>query len=179
MSSIANDHVVEIHYSLKLDTGEVVDTTDGLKPLAYIHGKKNIVPGLEKALAGKKVGDSFKVTIAPHEAYGVKNPELVKVVTKDQFKNADDIKIGMQFRVPSERGHGMLVEIVNIDGDQVTLDANHPLAGQDLHFDVNVISIRPATEEEATHGHLHKGAGCCGGGSGGCGNSCDDEDGHC
>ncbi len=176
MNSIANDQVIEIHYTLKLDNGDVIDSTDGFKPLAYIHGKNNIVPGLEKELSGKKVGDSFKVSVTPNEAYGEKNPNLVQVVTKDQFRNADEIQVGMQFQARSAHGQPMLVEIVNIDGDKVTLDANHPLAGKTLHFDVKVESIRQATEEELAHGHLHMGAGCCGGGEGGCGSSCGDEE---
>lgn len=176
MSAIANDHVVEIHYTLKTEGGEVIDSTEGLSPLAYIHGKNNIVPGLERQLAGKKAGEAFKVIVSPEEGYGPKNPNLIQVVTKDKFRNPEDIKIGMQFKVPAENGHAMMVEIVGIEGDQVTLDANHPLSGMNLHFDINVASVRPATEEELAHGHLHMGAGCCGGGGGGCG-GCDDD--HC
>lgn len=175
MIAVANDTVVEIHYTLKSEGGEVIDSTDGLKPLSYIHGKNNIVPGLENVLTGKKIGETFTAIVPPLEAYGEKKPDLIQVVTKDKFRNADDLKIGTQFKVPNEHGHAMIVEITAIDGDNITLDANHPLAGMNLHFDIKVESIRAATEEELHHGHLHMGAGCCGGGGGGCGSSCGDE----
>ena len=178
MISISNDHVIEIHYTLTLENGEIVDSTDGLRPLAYIHGKKNIMPGLEKALTGKKSGDVFKAIVPPEEGYGPKNPDLIHSITKDKFRNEEDIQIGSQFKVPNENGQMMMLQIVAIDGDQVTLDANHPLAGVNLHFNISVESVRPATDEELAHGHLHKGAGCCGGDSGGCGKSCGEDD-HC
>jgi FKBP-type peptidyl-prolyl cis-trans isomerase SlyD len=175
MNSIANDCVVEINYILKSPNGEIIDSTDGLSPLAYIQGKKNIVHGLENALFGKKLGESFNVTVPAKEAYGEKNLELIQTTTKDKFRNPEDIKLGMQFKVGTETGQVLLVEIIKIEDDQVTLDANHPLAGMDLNFEVKVESIRLASDEELAHGHLHMGAGCCGGGSGGCGSGCDSE----
>jgi FKBP-type peptidyl-prolyl cis-trans isomerase SlyD len=176
MNTVVNDRVVEIHYSLKLENGEVIDSTDGFSPLAYIQGKKNIIQGLEKNLLGKSLGDSFSITVSPEEGYGIKNPELIQIVSIDNFKSPEDLKIGMQFKVPNSEGHAMIVEIKEINNDQVTLDGNHPLAGMNLYFDIKIESIREASEEELVHGHLHKGAGCCGGGKGGCGNSCDDEE---
>ena len=175
---VADNHVVEIHYTLKNDSGEVLDTTDGFSPLRYIQGKNNIVAGLENALIGKKVGESFSATILPKDAYGEINPALIQVITKDKFQNIDDVQIGIQFRIPNGDGQSIMVRISEINGDNVTLDANHPLAGMNLYFDIKVESIREASKEEIHHGHLHMGAGCCGGGSGGCGKSCDGDD-HC
>ena len=175
---ITDGHVVEFHYTLTTDTQEVVDTTDGRAPLAYIHGKNNIVPGLEKEMTGKKVGDKFQVTVAPKDGYGEKNPDMVQAVPKDKFPTPD-IELGMQFRMVDPMGRPFIVEVVAIENNDVILDANHPLAGKNLNFAIEVTSIRLATEEEMHHGHLHMGAGCCGGGScgeGECGDGeCADE----
>lgn len=178
MESIQNDCVVEIHYQIKSQTGEVLDTTMGFSPLPYIHGKGNIIPGLERALNGKKLGEEFKGTIPFLEAYGEKRADLIQTVSKDKFKNQEEIQIGHQFRIATADGQSVVVCITDIREDEVVLDANHPLAGLDLHFELKVVSIRQATEEELHHGHLHMGAGCCGGGDGGCGRSCSDDD-HC
>ena len=154
MTSIRNDHVVEIDYTLTGDDGNVIDSSKEMGPLAFIQGKNNIIPGLESEVSGKKTGDKFNVTVAPNDAYGEIVQELIQVVPKSQFgENADSVKVGDQFQVQTEE-HPMVVKVVEISGDEVTLDANHPMAGKTLHFDVEIVSVREATEEELTRGYL-------------------------
>lgn len=150
----ADNTVVLIHYTLTSDGGEVIDTSEGRDPLAYLHGFGNIIPGLEKALAGKKAGDKLKVTIPPEEAYGIREDELVQVVPRTAFGGAPDLEVGMQFQAQTPAGV-RVVTIVDVEGDDITLDGNHPLAGETLHFDVVVAEVRPASEEELQHGHVH------------------------
>jgi FKBP-type peptidyl-prolyl cis-trans isomerase SlyD len=176
-SKIADGHVVEIEYTLKNDAGEIIDASEGHGPLAYIHGKQNIVPGLEKEITGKVIGDKFSVVVVPEEGYGVRNEQMVQSVPKAQFgADVDQIQVGMQFQVEDMNGQLLLVTAVEIQDDAIVLDGNHPLAGQNLNFDIEVVSMRDATEEELAHGHLHGGAGCCGGTSEEC---CDDDGGSC
>ncbi|MFZ5723278.1 MAG: FKBP-type peptidyl-prolyl cis-trans isomerase [Pseudomonadota bacterium] len=146
--------VVLIHYTLTSDGGEVLDTSDGREPLAYLHGFGNIIPGLENALAGKRAGDALKVSIEPADAYGVRDDELVQLVPRSAFGGAPDLEVGMQFHAQTPAGM-RVVTIVDIEGDQITLDGNHPLAGERLHFDVKVTEVRAATAEELAHGHVH------------------------
>ena len=151
---IAQDSVALIEYTLTNDEGDVIDSSVGGEPLAYLHGHHNIIPGLEKALAGKTVGDSLKVSIEPAEGYGEFNAEMVEVVPRNMFAGVDDIEVGMQFQ--AQTGQGMQVITVSaIEGDEVTIDGNHPLAGQTLHFDVTVKEVRAASAEELQHGHVH------------------------
>lgn len=151
---IAQDNVALIEYTLTNDEGDVIDSSVGGEPLAYLHGHHNIIPGLEKALAGKTVGDSLKVSIEPAEGYGEFNAEMVEVVPRNMFAGVDDIEVGMQFQ--AQTGQGMQVITVSaIEGDEVTIDGNHPLAGQTLHFDVTVKEVRAASAEELQHGHVH------------------------
>jgi FKBP-type peptidyl-prolyl cis-trans isomerase SlyD len=154
---IANNVVAHIEYTLTDDQGTVIDSSVGGEPLAYLHGAGNIIPGLEDALEGKTVGDSFKVSIAPAEGYGEKSDALLQVVPKEMFQGVDQIEVGMQFHAQTD--HGMqVITVAAVDGDNVTVDGNHPLAGQTLHFDVKVVEVRAASEEELEHGHVH-GAG--------------------
>ena len=155
---VADNTAVSIHYTLTNDQGEVLDSSDGGDALVYLHGSGNIISGLEAALLGKKVGDKFNVRIAPEDAYGVVTEDMVQVISKDMFEGIDQIEVGMQFHADVSYGSGV-VTVVNIDGDNVTIDGNHPLAGEALTFDVEIIDIRPATKEELDHGHIH-GAGC-------------------
>ncbi len=143
-----------MHYELKNDNGDILDSSKGREPLAYIHGKGNIIPGLEKQLNEKSIGDKIKATVAPEEAYGVVDSQKVFKVGKNQFQGGGDIQVGMQ--IQAEANGRMEVGIVeNIEGEEVTLNFNHPLAGQTLHFDVEVMEIREATDEELDHGHVH------------------------
>lgn len=152
---IADQRAVAIHYTLKNDAGEVLDSSEGMEPLVYLHGFGNIIPGLEDALLGKKVGDSLQVTVQPADGYGEMMDELRQVVPVDMFEGVDDIEVGQMFETQSQEGHIMLVTVTAIEDGQVTIDANHPLAGEVLHFDVTVEEVREASEDELEHGHIH------------------------
>lgn len=154
---IDNDKVVSIHYTLTNDSQQVLDTSKGGDPLVYLHGAGNIIPGLEKALMGKAKGDQLKVRIEPKEAYGDRDENLKQTVERSQFPPEETIEVGMAFQAQTPQGP-MILHVINISGDEVTVDANHPLAGQTLNFDVTVDEIRAATHEELEHGHVH-GAG--------------------
>ena len=152
---VAQDKVVLIHYTLTNDTGKVLDSSSGGEPLAYIHGQGNLISGLEKALEGKQAGDKLNVDIAPADGYGVRDPALVQRVPMRAFGNAKNVKLGMQFQAQSSEGKQQVVTVTGIQGDMVTVDANHPLAGENLHFDVEISDIREASQEELEHGHVH------------------------
>ncbi|OQW69437.1 MAG: peptidylprolyl isomerase [Proteobacteria bacterium ST_bin11] len=154
---ITDKTAVSIHYTLTNQDGEQLDSSRGEEPLFYLHGAGNIIAGLEAALNGKQAGDKFNVTIAADQAYGEVSEEMIQVVSKKMFDGMD-IDIGMQFHADVSHGPG-IITIVEIDGDDVTIDGNHPLAGEDLTFDVEVLDVRPATADEMAHGHIH-GAGC-------------------
>lgn len=155
---IAANKAVSIHYTLTNDEGEVLDSSVDDDALIYLHGAGNIISGLEHALDGKVAGDKFKVRIAAKDAYGELEDDKVQVVTREMFEGIDKVEVGMQFHAEVSSGPGV-VTVVDIQGDDITIDGNHPLAGQALTFDVEVIDVRPATEEEKAHGHIH-GAGC-------------------
>ena len=153
---VAKNAVVTIDYTLKNDAGTVIDSSqsEGRQPLPYIHGGGGLSPGLEKALEGKNPGDTLNVAIAPEEAYGKRDDGLVTHVPKSAFGN-NPIIVGAQFRTQDKHGHSHVVTVTKIDADSVTIDANHPLAGATLHFDVTIKDVREATAEELTHGHVH------------------------
>jgi len=151
---IADDMAVLIHYKVANADGEVLDTSEGDEPLAYIHGQGDIVPGLEQALLGKSVGDKVQVTVSPELGYGVREEGKVQTVPRDAFESDAQIEPGMRFQAESEDGD-VIVTVTNVSNDEVTIDANHPLAGQTLSFDVEVVSVRPCTDEELAHGHIH------------------------
>jgi FKBP-type peptidyl-prolyl cis-trans isomerase SlyD len=155
---VADNMAVSIHYTLTNDDGEELDSSIGDDALVYLHGRENIISGLEKALHGKTVGDKFNVRIAPEDAYGELMEEMIQVISRDMFEGIDNIEVGMQFNADVSSGSGV-VTVVKIEDDDITIDGNHPLAGLALTFDVEVIDIRPATEDEAAHGHIH-GTGC-------------------
>ena len=152
---IANQHVVAIDYTLSNDAGEVIDSSAGAEPLVYLHGAGNIIAGLENALLGKTVGDELEVSIEPEDAYGEYSVELITSVGREMFDGVDELEVGMQFHASAPDGGMQIVTVRDIDGDQVTIDGNHPLAGQQLNFKVKVISVRAASEEELAHGHVH------------------------
>ncbi|HEX7374668.1 MAG TPA: peptidylprolyl isomerase [Steroidobacteraceae bacterium] len=153
--NVAQDKVVLIHYTLKNDAGEVIDSSSGGDPLAYIHGQGNIIPGLEKALLGKQQGDKVSVKVDPAEGYGVRDDALVQQVPRRSFGGVPDIKPGMQFHAQTGHGHTRVVTVKAIKGDMVIVDGNHPLAGENLNFDVEIADVREATAEEMEHGHVH------------------------
>lgn len=154
---VSSDKVVLIHYTLKDDAGEVVDTSGGGEPLAYIQGHGNLVQGLEKALEGKEKGNKLDVSVPPEEGYGKFDPKLIQRVPKRSMQSGGQIKKGMQFQGRTEDGMRVFT-VTALVGDMVTLDGNHPLADKTLHFAVEVVEVRDATAEELEHGHVH-GAG--------------------
>ncbi len=154
---ITADRVVTIHYTLKDDKGAVLDTSAGGEPLAYIQGHGNLVAGLERALEGKADGSTLQVVVPPADGYGQRDEALVQRVPKRSLQGAGDIKKGMQFQANTEAGMRVFT-VMAVVADMVTLDGNHPLADQTLHFDVQVVGVREATHEELEHGHVH-GAG--------------------
>jgi FKBP-type peptidyl-prolyl cis-trans isomerase SlyD len=152
---IKNGTVVNLAYRLTNDSGEVLDQADAKEPFTYLHGSGQIVPGLENALEGAQVGDKKKVSVAPAEGYGEMNPELKLVVKRSQFPAGAKIAAGMQFQANGPEGEDLVFKIDAVEGDEVHIDGNHPLAGCTLHFEVEVLSMRQATEEELEHGHAH------------------------
>ncbi|WP_027856025.1 FKBP-type peptidyl-prolyl cis-trans isomerase [Marinobacterium jannaschii] len=151
---IAENTVANIHYTLKNDAGEVLDSSEGQEPLPFLCGAQNIIAGLEKALVGKVVGDKLDVTVAPEEGYGEVHEEMVQVVPHENFQGVEQVEVGMQFMAEAPWGQ-QPVTVVKVEEEGVTLDGNHPLAGQTLHFNVEVVEVRAATQEELEHGHVH------------------------
>lgn len=156
--NIADDCVVTLAYTLRDDAGEVLDSATTADPFAYLHGRRGVIAGLERELAGHASGDTLDVSLAPEDAYGEHNPARVQVVPRDRFPADIEIAPGMMFQASDEHGGRLAVRVTEVEDDGVTVDANHPLAGQTLHFAVEVLDVRQATAEELTHGHVH-GAG--------------------
>ncbi|MEJ2054707.1 MAG: peptidylprolyl isomerase [Calditrichaceae bacterium] len=151
---ISENKVVSIHYTLKNDDGKVLDSSSGKNPFTYLHGNKNIISGLENALTGKKPGEKLNISIPPEKAYGVRDEALVQTIPKSVFQGIDKIEEGMQFQAKSDEGV-QVVTVTNVEGDKITVDGNHALAGETLNFDVEVADVREATSEELEHGHVH------------------------
>lgn len=151
---VENDKVVSIHYKLTNSEGNVLDSSEGREPLAYIQGKQNIIPGLENALAGKEAGEKLNVTVPPAEAYGEKSLELIQEIPREAFGEVEELQPGMQFQMQSPNGP-VIITVTNVGEDKVVVDGNHPLAGETLTFDVEITDVRDATEEELAHGHVH------------------------
>lgn len=156
--TVADGLVVAIHYTLRDDKGEVLDHSPKDQPLEYLHGAGNIVPGLEKQLAGHTVGDKFEAKVAPAEGYGNFDPRGIERVPRSEFPPNMKLEPGMQFTAESADGQQHLVWVRALEGNVVVIDMNHPLAGKTLHFDVTIAHVRPPTKEEIAHGHTH-GAG--------------------
>ena len=153
---IGENSVVSVNYKLTDDAGKVLDSSDGTKPMVYLHGAGNIVPGLEKALVGKGAGDSLKVRVEPAEAYGVVIPDGIKTIERSAFEGVDVVEVGMAFDAQAPDGTDQHIVVTKVEGDNVTIDINHPLAGVALNFDIKILSVREATEEELDHGHSHE-----------------------
>ncbi len=152
---IAKDTVVSIEYRLTLGDGEVIEETDQENPLVYLHGHQEIVPGLEKALEGKKAGESLKAQVSPEEGYGDYDPDDVEEVPRSEFPADLELEAGGIVTATDEDGDDVEFLIKEIKGDTVVVDFNHPLAGKTLHFDVKVREVRAASKEELEHGHAH------------------------
>ena len=151
---IEKHKVASIDYTLTSSNGDVLDSSDGKDPLAYIQGIGNLISGLEEALEGKSVDDEMQVTIPPEKGYGVRNAELVQVVDRSAFQGVENLQVGMQFQAQGDSGTHV-IWVTGIEEDEVTVDGNHPLAGETLNFDVKVVDVRDATAEELDHGHVH------------------------
>lgn len=151
---IAKNNVVTMHYTLTLDDGAEVDTSVGSDPLVFLFGNGQIIPGLEDALEGKTKGEKLKVKVSPDMGYGDRDDTLTQIVPKGAFEGADKLEVGMQFHAQGDEGP-IMVTVIKLDGDKVTIDGNHPLAGKNLNFDVNIVDVREATSQELTHGHAH------------------------
>ena len=151
---IEKNKVVSIDYKLTNDKNETVDSSEGREPLAYLHGNGNLIAGLEKALDGKISGDKLTVSIPPEEGYGLRDDAKLIEIPREVFKGVDEVKPGMQFQARNKEGAVELLTVLAVAGDKVTIDANHPLAGETLNFDVTVRDVREATAEELAHGHV-------------------------
>ena len=152
--------VVSIEYTLKDDDGTVLDTSEGRAPLAYLHGANNIVPGLEKAIEGKAVGDSVDATVPPTEAYGERDDKAIRNIPVRKLPEKRP-EPGSILQVQTEAGPRH-VTVLSVRGDYANIDFNHPLAGKTLHFSVTVVGVREPTEEEVAHGHAHGESGQAG-----------------
>ena len=151
---VQDGHVVSMDYTLHVD-GEVLDTSSGHEPLEFLQGAGNIIPGLEQELYGMAVGESKKVIVQPEEGYGALDPEAFVDVPKEQFPPTIPLEAGIEIQVTNQDGQPLSARIDSVNDQSVRLDFNHPLAGKELHFDVKVVSLREATDEENEHGHVH------------------------
>lgn len=156
--TVQDDVIVSIDYTLKLDDGEVIDSSDGREPLEYMQGRGQIVPGLERELYGLNVGEEKAVTVTAEEGYGAYDDERLQRVPMDTFPEDMDLEEGLNVRM-RDVNSGQLFDayIDEIDEEAVTLDFNHPLAGETLFFDIKVVGLREASDEELEHGHAHDG----------------------
>jgi FKBP-type peptidyl-prolyl cis-trans isomerase SlyD len=147
---ITKNNVAAIHYTLRDNEGAIIDSSEGREPLQYLHGAGNLIMGMEEGLEGRSKGDKFELKISPAKGYGEKDDSLVQKVPKTAF-GGQEVKPGMQFRTQN----GGVVTVTNVGLDSITVDGNHPLAGVELNFAVEVMEVRSATEEELSHGHVH------------------------
>jgi len=153
--TITQHKVVTMDYKvIDAESGELIDSSENGQPMTYLHGAQNIVPGLENALEGKAVGDELEVTVAPEDAYGERSEEGVQQVPMEAFQDMETVEPGMTVMAETPEGPLNLV-ITEVDGNTVTVDANHPMAGKSLTFSVKIADIRDASEEEMAHGHVH------------------------
>jgi FKBP-type peptidyl-prolyl cis-trans isomerase SlyD len=156
---IAENKSVFIDFELKDDHGEIIDSSEGQEPLNYIHGHGSLIAGLEKALEGKSIGTDISVKLSPEEGYGQKNPDLIQKLSQDQLSGTDELKLGMQLQLKFENGDDRLVTVTDLDDQYVTFDGNHPLAGQNLNFEVTVRDIRDASQEQLSK--VKSNCSCC------------------
>jgi FKBP-type peptidyl-prolyl cis-trans isomerase SlyD len=157
--TIQKDSVVKFEYTLKNDAGKVLDKSEGGEPLAYLHGHGNIVPGLESALEGKKAGDSLDVKVPPADGYGEVDKDAIFAVPRDKLPPNLKLEKGLELASRTPDGHMFRFRVVEVREKEIVADANHPLAGENLNFSVKVVDVRPATQEELSHGHVHEGDG--------------------
>jgi FKBP-type peptidyl-prolyl cis-trans isomerase SlyD len=156
IDSVQKDVVVSMEYTLQVD-GEEIDSSKGQDPLQFLVGYGNIISGLEHEMMGMKVGDSKDVVIQPADAYGEYDDEAFINVPRGEFPKDMPVEEGLELSVRDDQGQSRYARIDAIDGDTVTLNFNHPLAGDELHFNVKVVELRAPTQEELEHGHVHQG----------------------
>jgi FKBP-type peptidyl-prolyl cis-trans isomerase SlyD len=154
-ASIGPGKVVRIHYILRSDSGEVLDSSDASEPLEYLHGAGNIVLGLEEGLLGASAGQKLRVKVAPEKGYGPRAADAVHAFPRDAFPEGMEVEEGMSFQAEGEDGQSLPVWVLSVESERVMVDFNHPLAGQTLDFEVTVATLRDATSEELAHGHPH------------------------
>ncbi len=154
--TVSRNRVVSIEYMLSVPDGSVLDTSRGDEPISYVHGTGTLVEALEAAMEGKGPSDTISLTLPPEKAYGVRDDSIVFTLPRSQFGADDQPEIGTQVMLQGD-GDGHVVTVVAMDENEVTVDGNHPLAGLTLHFDVEILDVREATEEEIEHGHAHDG----------------------
>ena len=147
---IGKEKVVSIHYTLRDNSGTVLDSSVGNSPLLYIQGIGNLIPGMEEGLEGKSKGDKVDIKVSPEKGYGVKNDQFIQKVPRSAF-GGQEVKVGMQFQTDRSQ----VVTVTDVGLDSITVDGNHPLAGVELNFAVEVMDVREATSEELAHGHVH------------------------
>ena len=152
---ITKHKVISFDYTMKNDDGLALESTKETQPLTGIHGVGHMIPGLERALEGRMAGDNFQVIIEPADAYEDYDKELIQVVPRDMVEGVENIEVGMVFQAQTDEGTAHSVRVIAVDGENITIDANHPLAGERLHFDIDVRSVREATDDELEHGHVH------------------------
>jgi FKBP-type peptidyl-prolyl cis-trans isomerase SlyD len=150
---ISNEKVAAIHYTLTDNNGTVLDSSEGKDPLYYLHGFGNLIPGMEEGLEGKVVGDKFDIKVSPEKGYGLRDAAAIQQVPISAFGGAE-VRVGSQFRAGNEQGQH-IVTVTEVTEDTVTVDANHPLAGVELNFKVEIMEVREATADEVAHGHVH------------------------
>jgi FKBP-type peptidyl-prolyl cis-trans isomerase SlyD len=158
---IERGRVVKMHYALRDEQGATIESSEGRPPMAYLHGYGNLIPGLEKALDGCSVGLRTTVTVGPKDAYGEKDPAAVIRAARDDFPKGMKLEPGLEVQAETPDGP-ITFTVVDVEGDEAVLDANHPLAGMTLTFDIEVLEVRDATPEEISHGHVHGAGGAHG-----------------
>ena len=152
---VSEQKVVTMNYEVADDQGQLIDRSEEGGPLAYIHGNGQLIPGLETALEGRGKGDKIAVDVPPEQGYGERDEEGVQTVARNQFDDSVEIEVGMQFEAQDEDEGHQIVTVVAVDGENITLDTNHPLAGKNLCFEVEILDVRDASAEELSHGHVH------------------------
>jgi FKBP-type peptidyl-prolyl cis-trans isomerase SlyD len=156
---ITANKVAVIHYAVSNGEDTLIDSSYDHEPLSIIHGTGYLIPGLENALEGHEVGDKFEVTVSPEEGYGERFDDYVQTVPKEMFADIEDLAVGAQLRATTDDGEQTVI-VVDMTDDTITVDGNHPLAGIELKFEVEVLEVRDATEDELAHGHVHSEGGC-------------------
>ena len=169
---ITKNALVTINYTLKGDDGNLIDTSVGAEPLIYLHGQNFLLPKLEEYLEGKSAGEKITAVLPPEDGYGIYDERMVAKIPRENFETTEEILVGTKFQADTPEGPA-IVTVTEVGDDVITVDANHELAGKTLHFDVEVLDVREASQEEIQQMTTGCGCGGCGGNCGeGCGSNC-------